>query len=515
MIKSSLIIAFIFGIIGNISIYSDQDVYDGEIRLNSIFYHDDQNNYLYILDNELKLTKVNLETGLSTTNQTSLTNKKTPYEFNSFTLENEQVRMDNIEGKTSVYEKTLKNIINDFSLINVDDKLLIVHKGGGVVMKIEENRISRLDDSFATMHKFMGDLFVREGQLHHFGGYGLWRTNNTMLKFYDGENQSNQWEEILSSNGFPNGLNKGISNFASSTYDKEKYYIYGGQNTYNGQKNYNRMLYNYNFNSDKWTNLGEINYSFSGEDIILNYENLFYIFNRKLVYILDIIQLNFSKFNYSNDFSFNRLSKIQNENFISHYHNETTNSDDIIKLDKTKLYTVKAHNSKYGIYNLNHYDMDQVIDVNSKENIPLYTNQRDRNDFFIPILIVVIVIMINLMYQSIIKGRMPKVKELYDFEDNELRFLNTPIELDNNSIEILKMLLYNERTTSNDVVARLVDSGLSYDYASKIKNKIIDSLNEKFKFITNSDTPFISVNKSPQDKRIQILEIIKYNKKEN
>ena len=159
--------------------------------------------------------------------------------------------------------------------------------------------------------------------------------------------------------------------------------------------------------------------------------------------------------------------------------------------------------------------MSQIIDINSKENIPLFTKQRDRNDFFIPILIVVIVIMINLMYQSIIKGRTPKVKELYDFEDNELRFLNTPIELDNNSIEILKMLLYNERTTSNDVVAKLVDSGLSYDYASKIKNKIIDSLNEKFKFITNSDTPFISVKKSPQDKRIQILEIIKYNKKEN
>ena len=511
MRKASLIIAFIFGIIGNISIYSNQDVFDGEIKLNSIIYHDYQNNYLYILDNELKLIKVDLETGLSTTNQTSLTNKKTTYEFNSFTLENEQVRMDNIEGKTSVYEKTLKNIINDFSLINVDDKLLIVHKGGGVVMKIEENIISRLDDSFATMHKFMGDLFVREGQLHHFGGYGLWRTNNIMLRFYDGENQSNQWEEIISSNGFPNGLNKGISNFASSTYDKENYYIYGGQNTYNGQKNYNNNLYNYNFSSDKWTNLGEVNYPISSEDIVLNFENLFYIFNRKGVYIIDLKELNFSKFNYSNDFSFNRLSKIQNENFISHYHNETTDSDDIIKFDKTKLYTIRAHNSRYGVSNLYNYNMNQIMDINSEENISLFTNQRDRNDFFIPILIVVIVIMINLMYQSIIKGRTPKVKELYDFEDNELRFLNTPIELDNNSMEILKMLLYNERTTSNDVVAKLVDSGLSYDYASKIKNKIIDSLNEKFKFITNSDKPFISVKKSNEDKRIQILELLKYN----
>ena len=512
MRKASLIIAFIFGIISNISIYSNQDIFDGEIELNSIFHHDNQNNYLYILDNELKLTKVDLETGLSTTNQTSLTNKKTAYEFNSFTLENERGRIDNIEDKTYIYEKILKNIINDFSLISVDNKILLIHNGGGVVMKIEENIISRLDDSFATMHKFMGDLFVRKGEVYHFGGYGLWRTNNIMLKFYEGENQSQQWEEIISSNGFPNGLNKGISNFTSSTYDKDNYYIFGGQNTYNGQKNYNNSLYNYNFNSDKWTNLGYVNYSFSSEDIILNSKNLFYIFSRTGIYILDVKEFSFSKFNYSNDFSYNRLSKIKNKNFISNYHNETTDDHDIIKFDKTNLYTIRAHNSRYGISNLYNYDISQVIDINSKENVSLFTNQRDRNDFFIPILIVVVVIMINLVYQGIVKGKIPKAKELYDFEDNELRFLNTPIELDNNSLEILKMLLYNERTTSNDVVARLVDNGLSYDYASKVKNKIIDSLNEKFKFITNSDTPFISINKSAQDKRIQILEIIKYNK---
>ena len=425
MRKASLIIAFIFGIISNTSIYSNQDVFDGEIKLNSIFHHDNQNNYLYILDNELRLTKVDLETGLSTFNQTRLTNKKTPYEFNSFTLENEQVRMANIQGKTSIYEKTLKNIINDFSLINVDDKILLVHNGGGIVMKIEENIISRLDDSFATMHKFMGDLFVRKGQVYHFGGYGLWRTNNIMLKFYDGENQSQQWEEIISSNGFPNGLNKGIANFTSSIYDKENYYIFGGQNTYNGQKNYNNSLYNYDFNSDKWTNLGEVNYSFSSEDIILNSKNLFYIFSRTGIYILDVKKLSFSKFNYSNDFSYNRLSKNQNENFISNYHNETIDSYDIMKFDKTKLYTIRGHNSRYGVSNIYNYDISQVIDINSEENISLFTKQRDRNDFFIPILIVVIVIMSNLMYQGIVKGKNPKVKELYDFVDNKLSFLNT------------------------------------------------------------------------------------------
>ena len=71
------------------------------------------------------------------------------------------------------------------------------------------------------------------------------------------------------------------------------------------------------------------------------------------------------------------------------------------------------------------------------------------------------------------------------------------------------MLHENDSITSNEIVARLVDNGLSYDYASKVKNKIIESLNEKFEFITRSTTPFINISKSSQDKRIQTLSIIK------
>ena len=99
--------------------------------------------------------------------------------------------------------------------------------------------------------------------------------------------------------------------------------------------------------------------------------------------------------------------------------------------------------------------------------------------------------------------------KLYNFENNQLFFLGTQISLDHNSTEILKMLLENDQITSNDIVAKLVENGLSYDYASKVKNKIIESLNDKFEFITNSSESFISVSKSPKDKRIQILSLLK------
>jgi predicted glycosyltransferase involved in capsule biosynthesis len=50
---------------------------------------------------------------------------------------------------------------------------------------------------------------------------------------------------------------------------------------------------------------------------------------------------------------------------------------------------------------------------------------------------------------------------------------------------------------------------MSMDYASKIKNKTIERLNEQFEFITGSTEKFIQTLKSKEDKRIQVIQLIK------
>ena len=124
-------------------------------------------------------------------------------------------------------------------------------------------------------------------------------------------------------------------------------------------------------------------------------------------------------------------------------------------------------------------------------------------------LIVLAIIIVNLLYKGIKKDDKNTTAKLFTFEKDQLFFMSTKINIDNNALEILKMLKENTEITSNDIVAKLVDNGLSYDYASKVKNKIIESLNEKFEFITRSGEPFINISKSSQDKRIQILSLIK------
>ena len=182
-------------------------------------------------------------------------------------------------------------------------------------------------------------------------------------------------------------------------------------------------------------------------------------------------------------------------------------SNDVI-LNKV-VYTFKPHNNKYETKILQKYNLFDIIDINSKTEIPLLKNEQSRNQFFIPLLILISIIILNLIYKALKKPKKANKNKLYRFENNVLYFNETKIEIDNNSILMLQMLNSSENITSNDIVSALVKNGLSLDYASKIKNKVIESLNDKFKFITSYEKPFIQISKSKIDKRIQVLNLLK------
>ena len=120
-----------------------------------------------------------------------------------------------------------------------------------------------------------------------------------------------------------------------------------------------------------------------------------------------------------------------------------------------------------------------------------------------------IILILNTIYKNIKKGKDIVMEKLYSFEDGVLLFKNKEIALDENSKMILELLNSKDQVSSNDVVALLVDNGMSMDYASKIKNKTIERLNEKFEFITRSKENFIQTLKSKEDKRIQVIQLLK------
>ena len=155
------------------------------------------------------------------------------------------------------------------------------------------------------------------------------------------------------------------------------------------------------------------------------------------------------------------------------------------------------------------YKFSEFVDIKSLGKGILFKQNRSRNEFLIPIILVLVILILNTFYKSYKKRNDIIIQKLYSFEEGVLTFKNKEIAIDENSKMILELLSSNDQVYSNDVVALLVENGMSMDYASKIKNKTIERLNEKFEFITGSTENFIQTLKSKEDKRIQVIQLIK------
>ena len=180
-----------------------------------------------------------------------------------------------------------------------------------------------------------------------------------------------------------------------------------------------------------------------------------------------------------------------------------------IAFENNSINYFMANNNTYQASIFKSYLVSDFVDLKSKVKLVLFKQNKSRNEFIIPITIVLVILILNTFYKGYKKGKDIIIQKLYSFEEGVLTFKNKEIALDENSRMILELLSSNDQVSSNDVVALLVENGMSMDYASKIKNKTIERLNEKFEFITGSTENFIQTLKSKEDKRIQVIQLIK------
>ena len=479
--------------------------FNNEVNGKFIYHVDISKSELYIFNNNLQLSTFDLDNGvLKYSRQITL---KKPDELNNRTWSGLY------SGEIDLSPQVMDGLMNNLILKkNLEGEFFLFHDGGGLILSLKNDELSRVDNSFPFMNKFFGDFIIYDDKIYHFGGYGLFRTNNTMLLFDEGN--SNQWDEVSYEGNLPDELSDGIASFFPLQVGSQ-YFLFGGNSSTNNERYFNKSVLKFDFENYKWENLGEINLDLSENPLVIPAETCFYVFDKDFFYQIQLDKEKMLKFEYRREFNLQSLGKSQpynrgNKSFTSI--NKKGEEFGVIRIndyDNKFIHTFKAHNGKVNTSILNKYRLDEIIDVGSLKEVPLFSVEQSRNQFFIPLLIILSILIVNLLYRGLKNDKTLNNNKLYNFENDELFFLDTKINIDNNTIEIIKMLSENDRITSNDVVAKLVDNGLSYDYASKVKNKIIESLNEKFEFITSSSEPFINISKSSQDKRIQTLSLLK------
>jgi hypothetical protein len=474
-----------------------------EINGNFVFETDIKKNELYIFNNNLELKTYSLESGnlkskikITTENSEEIENKTWGGLYDAFQLN----------------PNVVNGLLSNLTLKKFNNKFYLFHDGGGLFLEINGQDLIRKDNSFPFMNKFFGDFINFDDKIYHFGGYGLFRTNNTLLLFDEGN--SNQWDEVTIKSNIPSEIEDGIASFSSILIDND-YFLIGGNSSANNDQYFNPSILKFNFDDYSWKSLGDINLDIFNNPHIIPAETCFYVFDQDFFYQIKLSKQKIIRYNYQKDFNFQSVGykfpyNKENRSFVSiDKKGKQFGIINIHDLDNKYIHSFKPHNGKTNVSILNKFKLTNIIDLTSKKEIPLFKIEQSRNQFFVPLLIVLCIVIINILYKGIRKDIVDIPAKLYSFEDDQLMFLNMAINLDNNSLEIIKMLHENDSITSNEIVARLVDNGLSYDYASKVKNKIIESLNEKFEFITGSTTPFINISKSSQDKRIQTLSILK------
>ena len=111
--------------------------------------------------------------------------------------------------------------IRNFSPIKIDSAFYFISTIGGAVLKLKENTLTRIDNSFNHKMQLGSTIFKYNSEIYRYGGYGFFSTRDFIVKY---DFSTNEWESIIITN---NEVPKGRSDI-SFLLNKDEFIIMGG-----------------------------------------------------------------------------------------------------------------------------------------------------------------------------------------------------------------------------------------------------------------------------------------------
>ena len=377
-----------------------------------------------------------------------------------------------------------------FKMIVVKESLYLVHGGGGVVFQLEEGKLQRIDKSFYYRNQFSGDLFVHENKLFHMGGYGLFESKK-LLSFF---NEGREWSVVTPN--MEKQLEKGLTGFVGH-YKKGLYTVLGGRTQYGQHVDFNDKIYQFDFQSNGWKTVGFIHEELrtffrenplkltlcqSGAEI--------YLFDRLRIYVLNIAENTLLEYQYPPSkelHSYGRVAQV----------NKTLGTIFFQQIDHDYSQGLYVQAIPYtSLFNPDNFVLKRKL----YEPFFSYTRFLSLTNLTLVFTFLLVLYMIKSIYQK--EKNIIITNNLVTFDGKNLYIQNSRIDIDRPTIKFLQLLVTQESASNTEIVQLLAEDGLSRDYCVKLKNKIIDTLNDRFRFITKSNEQLILVEKSTVDKRI-------------
>ena len=331
-------------------------------------------------------------------------------------------------------------------------KVYLLYPGGGVLYEFYNGSINRLDSSFAQRNQYAGAFFSYKNQLYLLGGYGFWKTKSILTKF---NFNSGDWDYVQTKGVAP----EGISNPVFSLKDNNLYLFDFFERPQNQSPIKNPNLYSLNMETLEWEKGGLINPSFIGEKN--NSGDRFFNINGRVlinklesprVYEIDLDNNKIKK--YADDlllYKSGGKSIVKNGIIISSVRNTSNNTNSITYYDLSDL--------GKGVISEEYFIRGTISFVN----------------YLVGGGITLIIILIFLWLSN------DRVSKSYFVSSNSLFNSLNQINLDPDEAKVILLFTKKEVVPNKEVLVLFEEKGKTKDFATKRKNKTIESLNKRFK----------------------------------
>lgn len=168
------------------------------------------------------------------------------------------------------------------------NKIVLTVDGTGQVYELDlgSKQLARVDRTFFSGYNFGATLFERNGIIYSVGGVGFWAYSQAITYF---DQKSAEWQAVRPKTPGPESIFDGYQGYSESA---DKFFTGGseiGKFLENVPLDINKQVYVYDFKTNSWELLGEINpLLFEDTDRELAWNGQFFIqFSREKVYLID------------------------------------------------------------------------------------------------------------------------------------------------------------------------------------------------------------------------------------
>ena len=331
-------------------------------------------------------------------------------------------------------------------------RVYLLYPGGGVLYEFFDGSINRIDSSFAQRNQYAGAFFSYNNQLYLLGGYGFWKTKSILTKF---NFNSGDWEYIKTSGAPPKGISSPVF-----TIKGDFLYLFDFfERPQNQSPIKNPNLYSLNMETLTWKKGGLINPSFIGEKNTSG-DRFFNINGRVLINKMESPRV------FEIDLQNNKIKKYA-DNVLLY----KSGGRSIVK---NGIIISSVRNTSNNTNSITYYDLSDIDKSVISEEYFIRGSISFVN-YLIGGGIALIIILIFLWLSN------DRVSKSYFVSSNSLFNSLNQINLDPDEAKVILLFTRKEIIPNKEILVLFEEKGKTKDFATKRKNKTIESLNKRFK----------------------------------